>query len=153
MNILIKNADFSQVSIGKIDTTVELEKKCTLTNVYLSNVPDRLKYLTNKLKILAFDVSSYASKNVKVTGKATNVQKVFCEFFAGNCPTTDQTFRNDESVIDFESTLGSREAKVTVPDVTSVTTISTVIPASAKTLLVSIADESPSVCEVEVSFI
>lgn len=152
MNILIKNADFSQVSIGKIDTTVELEKKCTLTNVYLSNVPDKLVYITNRLKIIAFDVSSYASKNVKVTGKATERQKVFCEFFAGNCPTTDRTFRDAESVNDFESTLGSREAKVTVPDA-SVTTISTVIPASAKTLLVSVADESPSVCEVEVSFI
>lgn len=99
MNILIKNADFSAVSIGQAGT---VERKSLLTNVYLMksagdyNREAGIEYSENSLKILCYDVSALEGKSVKITGRVSSFNPPFARFYSADAILQDTSYTLDD---------------------------------------------------------
>ena len=97
MNILIKNADFSVVSIGQAGI---VERKSLLTNVYFiadltSPIVAGIKY-TDQAKILCYDVSALEGKTVKITGIVSAYNPPFARFYSADAIPQDTSYTSDE---------------------------------------------------------
>ena len=86
MNLVIKGADFSSVSIGKINTT--LKRSAGLLGEMLSGSDGKLEFLgnTNPYLVNVYELPTYASKlNIVAKGSISRNSYSFC---SGTMPTT-----------------------------------------------------------------
>lgn len=98
MNILIKNSDFSQVSIG---TVGELPLGSVLTNMYFSPL-GVINYIEN-FKGVCIDLSQSGATKVKIHSYQ-GTSKVLGAFYSGTMPS-DTTFANNTQAIAFDTSM------------------------------------------------
>lgn len=140
MNILIKNADFSEVSIGKVDTLVELEKKSIITNGFLESTG--IAYISSGSKLFGVDVSSLVGKTIEIKGYLGST-KCLGVFYTVDCPTTDITFSSTSDSNSFKHSMGGTGTLLKYPDDSSgIITKSVVVPDGAKSLFVYVSTEN-----------
>ena len=84
MNLVIKGADFSAVSIGKVD--MKMKRVAGIGNSMIQNPSGLLEYLRGPYVVNVYQLPSYAKKlNIYAKGSATRVS---CSFCSGTMPTT-----------------------------------------------------------------
>src|SRR5574344_706766 len=137
MNILIKNADFSAVSLGKAGN---VEVSSTVTNIYFERTG--YGYIGNGVKVLCFDVSQLAGSKLKITSYITATVNDICRLYGSDCPTTDISCSDASDVSSFQSYLG---AAVQIPkaqvSVSGFYTNVVTIPSGAKTMTIYVTGQ------------
>lgn len=147
MNVLIKNSDFSQVSIGSVGN---LPIGHTFTKIYFYS-DGTLKYTSSNLKQVSVDLSQVSGSKVKVTGVAGS-QKVLCAFFSGNAPTQDYTFTSQTEVDIFAASLGT-ELSYSTTESSGEFTQTLSIPNGANTLIINLSNASSTYVALAIELI
>lgn len=149
MNILIKNADFSAVSIGQAGT---VERKSLLTNVYFTlDTPGGrvagINYLAGN-KILCYDVSAFEGKSVKITGRVSTYNPPFARFYSADAISQDTSYTSDE-VSSLNSYFGSPLLTLT-GNQAGMKTVIVDVPVGAKSLCIYGTDHVDECSVVEI---
>ena len=146
MNILIKNADFSAVSIGQAGI---VERTSLLTHVYfIDNTSSKvagIDYSSNDLNILCYDVSALEGKTVKITGKVGAYNSSFARFYSEDAISQDTSYTSSDEVATLNDYFGS-PLQTYSGEKRSMKTVIVEVPVGAKSLCVygdshNIADE------------
>ena len=150
MNILVKNADFSQVSIGKIEMV--LTPVSVISHAYMMSTGN-ISYLATPLSYcIVYDITSLENgATVEVTGRL-GYEKTICAFYDNPAPTTDSDFASQTDANNYMSVIGTGDTTGCVfsDDATgnAVKTIS--VPSGAKCLIVNIGINDVDYCKVKV---
>lgn len=149
MNILIKNADFSEVSVGK---SGQMNKSATIKNCYFRY--DNFSYGPWGNQVLCFDVSGLSDGAIlKVTAYANDVSNNVCRWYSASCPTSDVTCANESDATSFGQTMGTPiriDRSEDYPSGGGFVTKKVDVPEGANTLLIYVSDEPQNSLVVEI---
>lgn len=129
MNIVVKNADFSEVKIGNVG---ELSKGSTLSKCYLA---PNLLYINGGQNVVCFDISKVTGSRIKITSFAGS-SLYMASFYENMPPQSDVIFENSTQVAQMRTFLGTLLSSVKAEN-QGLQSIIVEIPNGAKTIILN----------------
>lgn len=141
MNILIKNADFSLVSIG---TVGNLQLGSVLLNTYL-NSNASLNYISSgNNKCVCVDLSQSNATKVKVYAFAGSSNKILGTFYSGTMPSSDVTFTSSSDALTFNTNMNKLGSIPMDGTTTGYYTAEAIVPSGTNTLVLNVGSNEVS---------
>jgi len=136
MNVLIKNSDFSQVSVG---TVGELPIGSVLYHGFL-RPSGNIDYSASRLNCVCVDLSQSTATKIRVHGYSGRANKCLCAFYSGSMPSSDITFTSSSEASDFSTSMG-KLGNISTTETTSIwLTMDVDIPEGTNTLVINVGE-------------